>query len=527
MHVTCVDLTDVLGAAAPARCAPRPGRCSSRSTARDRPRLERGRLSVARRLPRHAPADGARATRRGRTTAAPYDPERARRPGAGRRRGVRARRGGARARRRARGRRVRHRAVRPALARGRRVARGRARGGGARRRSGSRRSTSCSATPTRRRRCRPRRGARRATCARGAAGARGLAWRQRGAELRALGGRPARAGARAARAARAAVLRLGVPGHPPAPRATTRASAPRATRRRSRRRCRGGEPPELRGSRPAPRARGAVRSLTRSLATHSVRERSYALRPKSNQPSPGARCGGERGTQWSHGRLPGRIAARARRSAGQRASPTANPVGVMTSEVHTCRQLIRLRPTLPEVGCAAARCSRRRRSALTLACAGGATAAEAATGGAKTVVPGVDVAAVQTALGITADGVFGPQTRRAVQALPAQARARRSTASSGRRPLAALGLVAQKPSDGARRRRSCSPRSPSASRAAIRPPSRPTGSYRGKYQFSRATWRALGGKGDPAKAPEAEQDARGGAAGAGGHAPVAGLRPDD
>ena len=34
----------------------------------------------------------------------------------------------------------------------------------------------------------------------------------------------------------------------------------------------------------------------------------------------------------------------------------------------------------------------------------------------------------------------------------------------------------------------------------------PDGRYRGKYQFSRATWRSLGGKGDPAQAPEAEQD---------------------
>ena len=34
-----------------------------------------------------------------------------------------------------------------------------------------------------------------------------------------------------------------------------------------------------------------------------------------------------------------------------------------------------------------------------------------------------------------------------------------------------------------------------------------SGQYRGKYQFSRPTWRALGGKGDPAKAPEAVQDA--------------------
>ena len=32
------------------------------------------------------------------------------------------------------------------------------------------------------------------------------------------------------------------------------------------------------------------------------------------------------------------------------------------------------------------------------------------------------------------------------------------------------------------------------------------GRYRGKYQFSRATWRDMGGSGDPAAAPEAEQD---------------------
>lgn len=34
------------------------------------------------------------------------------------------------------------------------------------------------------------------------------------------------------------------------------------------------------------------------------------------------------------------------------------------------------------------------------------------------------------------------------------------------------------------------------------------GSYRGKYQFDRGTWEALGGRGDPAKAPEIEQDHR-------------------
>ena len=32
------------------------------------------------------------------------------------------------------------------------------------------------------------------------------------------------------------------------------------------------------------------------------------------------------------------------------------------------------------------------------------------------------------------------------------------------------------------------------------------GQYRGKYQFSRQTWAEFGGSGDPAAAPEAEQD---------------------
>ena len=35
-----------------------------------------------------------------------------------------------------------------------------------------------------------------------------------------------------------------------------------------------------------------------------------------------------------------------------------------------------------------------------------------------------------------------------------------------------------------------------------------TGEYRGKYQFDQQTWQSVGGSGDPAAAPEAEQDAR-------------------
>ncbi len=34
------------------------------------------------------------------------------------------------------------------------------------------------------------------------------------------------------------------------------------------------------------------------------------------------------------------------------------------------------------------------------------------------------------------------------------------------------------------------------------------GSYRGKYQFSYSTWETVGGSGDPAAAPEREQDYR-------------------
>jgi hypothetical protein len=34
------------------------------------------------------------------------------------------------------------------------------------------------------------------------------------------------------------------------------------------------------------------------------------------------------------------------------------------------------------------------------------------------------------------------------------------------------------------------------------------GTYRGKYQFDTGTWASVGGSGDPAEAPEAEQDYR-------------------
>jgi len=147
---------------------------------------------------------------------------------------------------------------------------------------------------------------------------------------------------------------------------------------------------------------------------------------------------------------------------------------------------------------------------LSLALADAATAAPAAslgTGGAAAagVQAGADVVAVQRELGVAADGIFGPQTRRAVRRFQ-RAHGLVVDGVVGPQTLRALGLRAHasvKPAAGrsallqriARCESGGNPRAISVS-----------GRYRGKYQFSRATWRAMGGKGDPAKAPEAVQD---------------------
>jgi hypothetical protein len=146
-----------------------------------------------------------------------------------------------------------------------------------------------------------------------------------------------------------------------------------------------------------------------------------------------------------------------------------------------------------------------------LALAGGAMAHSTSPSATKSraVAPGADVAAVQGALGIAADGVVGPQTRRAIRAFQ-RAHGLVVDGIVGPQTLAALGLSA----------RSASTKSaqPAASGSGVlgriaqcESGGDPTavsadGRYRGKYQFSRATWRAMGGTGDPAKASEAEQD---------------------
>jgi hypothetical protein len=174
--------------------------------------------------------------------------------------------------------------------------------------------------------------------------------------------------------------------------------------------------------------------------------------------------------------------------------------------------------------------ARRRRNALrgragvTLAVAvfavtaAGALAQDAATPLAPGVSSTDTVRALQQKLGVSADGVYGPKTRAAVKRFQ---RAHGLTADgvAGPQTLTALGVTAaaapkaqEADSDGSagaptsgdpattlQRIAQCeSGGNPSAVSA--------DGTYRGKYQFDRETWRAMGGSGDPADAPEAEQD---------------------
>jgi len=134
---------------------------------------------------------------------------------------------------------------------------------------------------------------------------------------------------------------------------------------------------------------------------------------------------------------------------------------------------------------------------------------------------GSSVSAIQRALGIAADGVYGPQTRAAVRRFQ-----RREGLAvdgvAGPATLAALGLSAdsggstEPVSDTSSSSTGSTGSGGSASATLARiaqceSGGDPTavsadGQYRGKYQFDRATWELMGGSGDPAQASEAEQD---------------------
>ncbi|WP_210494091.1 transglycosylase family protein [Patulibacter sp. SYSU D01012] len=172
--------------------------------------------------------------------------------------------------------------------------------------------------------------------------------------------------------------------------------------------------------------------------------------------------------------------------------------------------------------------SRRRRvTASTLAVAvlgfGGVAAAQTTTGGsdggsgsAQTASAGFSLKAVQGKLGVTADGQMGPQTRRAIRSFQRK-NGLQVDGVVGPQTLKALGLAAGASTRSATTKTAAASSSSGTANATLEKiaacesggdPSAVSsnGTYRGKYQFSRQTWRAYGGSGDPAAASEAEQD---------------------
>jgi peptidoglycan hydrolase-like protein with peptidoglycan-binding domain len=162
----------------------------------------------------------------------------------------------------------------------------------------------------------------------------------------------------------------------------------------------------------------------------------------------------------------------------------------------------------------------RGRAGLTLAvvlssvAAGGALAQDAAAPPAPGVQSADTVRALQQKLGVTVDGVYGPKTRAAVRRFQ-RAHGLAADGVAGPRTLAALGVTAAAPQDAKASDASAAPSDNADATlqriAQCESGGSPTavsadGTYRGKYQFDRTTWREMGGSGDPADAPEAEQD---------------------
>ena len=151
-------------------------------------------------------------------------------------------------------------------------------------------------------------------------------------------------------------------------------------------------------------------------------------------------------------------------------------------------------------------------ASLTLA-TGGALAAGNSSGGAAAGAPPARPSrpsSARSASRPTASSARDAPRRRALPARPRPDRRRRrrpADACRARHPRAqrldALVVHGAVSGSAATHR---SPGSPSASPAATRRRSPPAARYRGKYQFTRATWHSMGGTGDPARASEATQD---------------------
>jgi peptidoglycan hydrolase-like protein with peptidoglycan-binding domain len=130
-----------------------------------------------------------------------------------------------------------------------------------------------------------------------------------------------------------------------------------------------------------------------------------------------------------------------------------------------------------------------------------AGAAVAQSGGPE----GGSVVALQRALGVSADGVYGPRTAGAVRAFQRR-HGLAVDGVAGPATLRALGLTTAPPPSSGNGGGDTLQRIAQCESGGVPTAVSAGGTYRGKYQFSRATWRALGGSGDPAAAPEAEQD---------------------
>ncbi len=117
---------------------------------------------------------------------------------------------------------------------------------------------------------------------------------------------------------------------------------------------------------------------------------------------------------------------------------------------------------------------------------------------------------IQRALGIKADGKLGPRTRRAIKRFQ-RAHGLKADGIAGPVTLAALGrgpaserkLDAATPEEAAAVLARIAECESGGNLEAVSA----DGRFRGKYQFSRATWKDLGGTGDPIDADEATQDA--------------------